>query len=142
MLIFNSNYGPTLENYKKITSEGFAQVLWLNEDIVTEVGVMNYFVYWINEQGEKELVTCPLNGQILPGVIRNSVLELAREWGIKATEKEFTIQELLKAQTEERVLESFGTGTAAIVCPVKTMTYQNKVNFFILFLIKTFRNTI
>lgn len=88
---------------------------------------MNFFLFWINKAGEKELITCSLNGQILPGVIRNSVLELAKKWGIKTNEREFKIQEVIEAINEGRVLESFGTGTAAIVCPIKTMTHNGKV---------------
>ena len=91
---------------------------------------MNYFVYWINKQGEKELITCNLNGEILPGVIRNSVLELANKWGIKVSEREFKIQEVIEACEEGRILESFGTGTAAIICPIKTMTYKDKVKYY------------
>ena len=60
------------------------QVLWLfgEDDEVTEVGTMNMFTFWENEDGEKELVTAPLDdGTILPGVTRDSILELARGWG-------------------------------------------------------------
>ena len=81
---------------------GCAQVLWLfgKEQFVTEVGTMNCFVFWKNEQGnstvwlvcmacrdlihwsgEKELITAPLDGTILPGVTRDCILHLAREWG-------------------------------------------------------------
>ena len=43
---------------------------------------MNVFMYWVNEEGETELVTPPLeSGVILPGVIRNTMLTLAREMG-------------------------------------------------------------
>jgi len=87
---------------------------------------MNFFLYWINKKGEKELITCKLNGQILPGVIRHSVLQLAEKWGIKAVEREFTIQEVIEANEEGRVLEAFGTGTAAIICPINTMNYNGK----------------
>jgi len=95
---------------------------------------MNFFVYWVNKKGEKELITCELNDQILPGVIRDSVLELAKQWGIKASEREFTIHELIEAAEEGRVLESFGTGTAAVICPINIMNYKGK-NF------KMFKNT-
>ena len=93
---------------------------------------MNFFVYWVNKKGQKELVTCNLNGTILPGVMRHSILELAKKWDIKATEREFTIHEVVQAVEEGRMLEAFGTGTAAIICPIKTMNYQGKVkNIFI-----------
>ena len=58
------------------------QVLWLHgpNQEVTEVGAMNFFVYWTNEEGEKELITSPLNGVILPGITRKSLLDLAHKW--------------------------------------------------------------
>jgi branched-chain amino acid aminotransferase len=43
---------------------------------VTEVGTMNFFVFWKNEQGENELITPPLDGTILPGITRKSLLTL------------------------------------------------------------------
>ena len=60
------------------------QVLWLYGDDhqLTEVGTMNVFMFWINDDGEKELVTPPLEmGVILPGVTRQSLLDLANEMG-------------------------------------------------------------
>lgn len=115
-----------------VLKDGYQQILWLINDRVTEVGVMNFFVYWTNEQGEKELVTCPLDGTILPGVIRDSVIKTCNEWGLKVSEKHYTIHDLLKAINENRLLEAFGTGTAAIVCPIREITYKNKVKFFII----------
>ncbi len=57
-----------------------SQILWLFNDEVTEAGTMNLFFLWVNKQGKKELVTAPLDGTILPGVTRDSILTLAREW--------------------------------------------------------------
>ena len=122
-----SNYGPTLELYKEIQAKGFQQILWLIDDRVTEVGVMNFFVFWTNKQGEKELVTCHLDGTILPGVMRDSVIQLAKEWGIKVSERDFYITEIIEAIKEKRMIESFGTGTAAIVCPIKSINYKEQV---------------
>ena len=86
---------------------------------------MNLFVFWKNEAGEDELVTAPLDGTILPGVTRDSLLTLAREWGeFKVTERTFTIDELCKAVDEGRVYESFGAGTAAVVAPVKNINFD------------------
>jgi branched-chain amino acid aminotransferase len=53
-------------------------VLWLLHDYVTEVGTMNLFVFWKNEKGEDELITPPLDGTILPGITRQSILDLTR----------------------------------------------------------------
>ena len=120
-----ANYGPTLQYFKQIKEQGFHQILWLIDDVVSEVGVMNFFVHWTNKQGEKELITCPLDGTILPGIMRDSVITLCKEWGIKVTERHFTIHEILDALKEGRFHEAFGTGTAAIVCPIKEISYKN-----------------
>ncbi|CAJ0597079.1 unnamed protein product [Cylicocyclus nassatus] len=88
---------------------------------------MNFFVYWRNEKGENELITASLeSGIILPGVTRQSILELAKEMsGIKVTERDYTMGELRKAVKEKRVYEMFGAGTAVIVIPVDTLLYEN-----------------
>lgn len=65
-----------------MSSSALAQILWLFNDEVTEAGTMNIFFLWINKQGKKELVTAPLDGTILPGVTRDSILTLAKEWKV------------------------------------------------------------
>jgi len=75
------NYSPTL----KTTRYGAElhkcdQTLWLLHDYVTEVGAMNLFVFWKNEDGDDELVTPPLDGTILPGITRRSILSMTYEW--------------------------------------------------------------
>ena len=66
--------------------------MWLLHDYVTEVGTMNLFVFWKNENGEDELITPPLDGTILPGITRDSILTLAKGLGaFKVTEKMFKI---------------------------------------------------
>ena len=90
---------------------------------------MNFFVHWINEKGEKELITCPTDGLILPGVTRDSVIQLAKEWNMKITERHYNINEVIKALQEGRLLEAFGTGTAAVICPIKSLSYKGKVKY-------------
>merc|ERR1711974_159135 len=87
---------------------------------------MNLFVHWKNAQGREELITAPLDGTILPGVTRDSIIQLAIKEGITVTQKVYTIDELVKALQEKRVKEIFGAGTAAIVSPVKNIGYQHK----------------
>lgn len=85
---------------------------------------MNFFVFWKNEKGEDELITPPLDGTILPGITRDSILTLMRELGeFNVTVKAFKIQDLCKAINENRVYEAFGAGTAAIVSPVQSFKY-------------------
>jgi len=124
------NYAPSILISKMAGDMGCQQVLWLSgkNEKVTEVGSMNLFVLWINENGEKELITPPLTeGLILPGVTRRSLLDLARQWNeFKITEENFTMADLRKASKEKRLLEVFGAGTACIVSPVGHIIYKNR----------------
>jgi branched-chain amino acid aminotransferase len=121
------NYAPGMLPQKEAADDGYAQNLWLADDDhkVTEVGTMNLFCFWRNEQGEDELITCPLDGTILPGVTRDSILQLGRESNAyKVSERTYTMKELIKALNEQRVYEVFGSGTAAIVSPVNAILYE------------------
>ncbi|KAM6914061.1 branched-chain-amino-acid aminotransferase, cytosolic-like isoform 1-T1 [Lycodopsis pacificus] len=120
------NYGATIAVQNEAVKRGCQQVLWLygEQEQITEVGTMNLFIYWTNEDGEKELFTPPLDGIILPGVTRQSLLDLARTWGeFKVTERSMGMQELLAALDAGKVLEVFGAGTACVVCPVGSLLY-------------------
>lgn len=125
---YYSNYGPTLKTSRLGNLKyGTDQVLWLLHDYVTEAGTMNFFVFWKNEAGEDELVTPPLDGTILPGVTRDSILTLTRELKeFKVSTRPYKIQELMKACKEKRLYEAFGAGTAAIVSPVQSFVYQGE----------------
>jgi len=123
------NYAPTIKGHLEAEKKGHNQVLWTTNGKISEAGSMNFFLFWINKNGEKELITPSLDdGIILPGIIRQSVLDLTRKWNkFKVTEANFTIDELVKAIDEKRVFEAFGTGTAAIICPLKAIEYKNKL---------------
>lgn len=129
------NYAPGIRPQIQVVNDGFQQILWLfgPDHLITEgllfnvVGTMNFFVYWVNEHGEKELATPPLDGTILPGVTRDSILSLAREWGIKVAERDLPMHVVKAAVKDNRVLEMFGAGTAAIVSPIKQIKYNQDV---------------
>ncbi|XP_039769207.1 branched-chain-amino-acid aminotransferase, mitochondrial isoform X1 [Ornithorhynchus anatinus] len=123
------NYGPTVFVQQAALKEGCEQALWLygEDHQLTEVGTMNIFLFWTNDDGELELVTPPLNGIILPGVTRQSLLDLARKWDeFRVTERPVTMEELQRALREGRVREIFGSGTACVVCPVHRILYQGE----------------
>ncbi|KAL7977393.1 hypothetical protein Chor_009342, partial [Crotalus horridus] len=123
------NYGPTIYVQAEAAKLGCQQVLWLYGDDhqITEVGTMNIFLFWKDQEGDMELVTPPLNGIILPGVIRQSLLDLARKWGeFKVSERVITMSDLIKGLEEKRLKEIFGSGTACVVCPVDRILYQGK----------------
>jgi len=122
-----SNYGPTIRVQNQATRRGKQQVLWLygQDHQLTEVGTMNIFVYYITEQGEKVLATPPLNGLILPGITRQSIIQMSQEWNeYDVIERTLTMPEILKMQDEGRLLEMFGSGTACIVSPISSVEYM------------------
>lgn len=128
-----ANYAPCIVPQLKAAQKGLHQNLWLfgPEENITEVGTMNLFVAMKNkETGQKELLTAPLDGTILEGVTRDSVLTLARErmepQGWKVTERYVRMPEIVEAEAEGRLLEVFGAGTAAIVAPVRKISYKEK----------------
>lgn len=121
-----SNYGPTIHVQKEALKEGCHQVLWLYGDAheLTEVGVMNIFMLYINDNGERELITPPLDGLILPGITRDSILRLCRQWGeFSVKEQKFTMPMVKKLAKEGRLLEIFGAGTAAVISPIECIAY-------------------
>jgi len=118
-----ANYAASLLAGKKAKEAGFSQVLWLDavtRDFIDEVGAMN-IMFVIGD----ELVTPPLDhGTILNGVTRNSVLTLAKEWGMKVSERPITVDEVFEAQRKGDLREVFGTGTAAVISPVGILSYR------------------
>ena len=71
-----------------------------------------------------KVVTPMLNGSILPGITRDSVLRICRDWGLPTEERRISVEELLQAQKEGKLEEVFGTGTAAVVSPVKELDWK------------------
>lgn len=126
-----SNYAPSVKPSVEAAGRGFSQVLWLfgEEAYITEVGTMNlFFVFQSKETKEKEIVTPPLDGTILPGVTRDSILQLARTRfpDHKISERKFTMHEVKAAAEEGRLLEAFGAGTAVIVSPIKSISWKGE----------------
>ncbi|XP_043259496.1 branched-chain-amino-acid aminotransferase, cytosolic isoform X1 [Colletes gigas] len=125
-----SNYGPTIYVQREAIEKGLQQVLWLygENNEVTEAGTMNIFMICINDDGEKELITPSLsNGLILPGVTRNSILAIAREWNeFKVTERTFCMNEVCQLLSENRLLELFGAGTACIISPISYIEFNGR----------------
>nr|XP_007966124.2 branched-chain-amino-acid aminotransferase, cytosolic isoform X3 [Chlorocebus sabaeus] len=123
------NYGSSLFAQCEAVDNGCQQVLWLygKDHQITEVGTMNLFLYWINEDGEEELATPPLDGIILPGVTRQCILDLAHQWSeFKVSERYLTMDDLTTALEGNRVREMFGSGTACVVCPVSDILYKGE----------------
>ena len=129
-----ANYAPCIVPQMEAAKRGFHQNLWLfgEEEYITEVGTMNLFVAIKDKQtGQNELITAPIDGTILEGVTRDSILSLARErlepTGWKISERKCSMFEIDEAATEGRLLEVFGAGTAAVVAPVRTISWKGKL---------------
>ena len=119
------NYAASLIAQQKAHDAGFSQVLWLDgvdRKYIEEVGAMNIFF----KIGGK-VVTPALNGSILPGITRNSVIEVCKSWGYEVEERKISVDELLEAQKNGTLEECFGTGTAAVISPVGKLRYQDEV---------------
>ena len=119
------NYAASLRAGERAGEKGYSQVLWLDgveRKYIEEVGAMNIF-FKING----EIVTPELNGSILPGITRNSCLHLLRSWGMKVTERRLSVDELLDAAESGALEEAFGSGTAAVVSPVGTLAFGDRV---------------
>ena len=119
------NYAASLAAQVKAHDDGYSQVLWLDgveRKYIEEVGAMNIFFII-----DGTVVTPALNGSILPGVTRNSVLELCRSWGMPVEERRVSLDELLEAHKAGKLDEVFGTGTAAVISPVGKLRYVNEV---------------
>ena len=128
-----ANYAPCIVPQMQAASRGFHQNLWLfgPDERVTEVGTMNFFVVLRDAaSGRRELVTAPLDGTILEGITRDSVLDLARERlapeGWLVSERYATMPEIAAAAEEDRLVEVFGTGTAAVVSPVRNISWRGR----------------
>jgi branched-chain amino acid aminotransferase len=89
---------------------------------IEEVGSMNIFFVI-----DGELVSPALQGSILPGVTRDTVLQLGRMWGLKVAERRIAIDEVLKAQETGKLQEVFGSGTAAVISPVGQIRYADRL---------------
>ncbi len=118
------NYAASLLAAEEAHAKGFTQVLWLDaaeRRYVEEVGTMNMF-FVIND----EVITAPLNGSILPGITRDSVIRILEDWGVQVSERSLTIDEVTAAAEDGSLREAFGTGTAAVISPVGQLTYKGR----------------
>ncbi len=119
------NYAASLLAGQKAHDAGYTQVLWLDgveQKYVEEVGAMNIFFVIDNV-----LVTPELSGSILPGITRNSVLQLAKQWDMEVSERRISIDEVIEANQAGTLTEIFGSGTAAVISPVGELKYEDQI---------------
>jgi branched-chain amino acid aminotransferase len=118
------NYAASLYASEEAKRQGYTQVLWLDgvhRKYIDEVGTMNIMV----KIGD-EIVTPPLAGTILPGVTRDSALTLMRQWGLRVSERQISIGEVVAAHRGGALQEVWGTGTAAVISPVGELAYKGE----------------
>lgn len=120
-----ANYAASLLAAEEAKKAGYTQVLWLDGcqfKYIEEVGTMNIF-FVIND----EVITPPLEGSILGGMTRDSVLYATRNWGLRVKEQPITIDEVYEAYQKGTLQEIFGTGTAAVISPVSELKWNDKI---------------
>ncbi len=119
------NYAVSLAAQVKAHDAGYSQVLWLDgveRKYIEEVGAMNIF-FKINGK----VVTPMLNGSILPGITRDSVIQVCKSWGYEVEERKVSVDELKEAYDNGTLEEVFGTGTAAVISPVGKLRWVDEV---------------
>jgi len=118
-----ANYAASLQSALRAKQRGYDQVLWLDaeQEGIEEVGTMNVFFVFKNE-----IVTPALNGSLLAGCVRDSVLRWLRDQGRPVSERRITLDEVIKRHAQNELLEAFGTGTAAVVTPIGEFGYRDQ----------------
>ncbi len=118
------NYAASILAGDIAEKKGYSQVLWLDgveQKYIEEVGSMNMmFAYGTH------IVTPRLNGSILPGITRDSVLKLAGQLGFEATEARLDVNEIFADAKSGKLTEAFGTGTAAVISPVGVLALNDE----------------
>ncbi|MGD8427348.1 MAG: branched-chain amino acid aminotransferase, partial [Balneolaceae bacterium] len=118
------NYAASLYPARKAQELGFDQVLWLDafeHKYIEEVGTMNIFFVI-----DGVLITPELQGTILPGVTRDSVIKLAKHWEMPVEERRISVEEVMEAGKSGKLQEVFGAGTAAVITPVQEIHHDGE----------------
>ncbi|MCF0238787.1 MAG: branched-chain-amino-acid transaminase, partial [Sphaerochaetaceae bacterium] len=117
------NYGGGMRASKKAMQYHCKDVLWLDAKehrYVEEIGTSNAF-FRIND----EVITAPLtSGTILPGITRDSVIQLLTKWGVKVSQRPLSIDEIFEAAKKGTLQEVFASGTAAVISPIGWLNYK------------------
>ena len=113
------NYAAAIRPTELAKAKGYDQVLWLDaveHKYIQEVGTMNIF-FKIND----EFITPKLDGSVLDGITRKSVIDLLRDKGYKVTERLIAIDEIKEASKNGTLEEAFGTGTAVGIAYIQSI---------------------
>ncbi|QFF98133.1 branched-chain amino acid aminotransferase [Psychrobacillus glaciei] len=119
------NYASCLKAQEVADLGGYAQVLWLDgieRKYIEEVGSMNVFF-----KIGGEVVTPALNGSILDGITRKSIIQLLKHWDVPVTERKVSMEEIREAYRTGKLDEAFGTGTAAVISPIGELRWKGEL---------------
>lgn len=121
------NYAASIKAGEMAEELGYAQVLWLDgveRRYVEEVGSMNIFF-----KIDGKVYTAACVGTVLPGVTRRSCIELCKDFGYEVVEGKLAIADIMQASKDGKLEEVFGTGTAAVISPVKELKWKDDVAY-------------
>jgi branched-chain amino acid aminotransferase len=117
------NYAGQFYPTQLAIDKGYQQVIWTDDnthEYIEEAGAMNIFVR-INDT----LITGPTSDRILDGITRKSILDIAKDEGIKVEVRKFTVSEIVDASKNGSLKEMFGAGTAAVISPIATFGFKD-----------------
>ena len=123
-----ANYAPTVLIGDELAKKGFSQAVWVYNDCFLESGATNLFFVVENALGKYEIITHPLDGSILPGVIRDSIIQLVPDLysDIKVTQRPFNISEFVELHNNGKIKEIFVSGTASVIGEVHSLEIRGK----------------
>lgn len=118
------NYGAALYPTQQAQAKGYDQMIWMDAKefkYVQESGTMNVF-FIVNNVA----LTPELDGAILDGVTRKSVIQLLKDKGLKVEERKVSMEEIYEAHKKGLLMDAFGTGTAATIAPISLIGYKGE----------------
>ena len=119
------NYGGGMRASQDAIKYNCKDVLWLDAQehkYVEEIGTSNAFF-----KIDGEVITAPLDsGTILPGITRDSVIQLLKRWGVPVSERKLSIDEIEEASKNGKLEEIFASGTAAVISPIGTLCVEGE----------------
>lgn len=123
------NYGGAMYPSKQATKEGFDQMIWTdakNHEYIEEMGAANVMFVL-----DGKLITPSTRDTILDGITRDTVITLAREWGMPVEERRVAVAEILEGAKNGTLTDAFGAGTAATIAPVGSISHNGEEYFLI-----------
>ncbi len=118
------NYAGQFYPTQLANKKGYNQVVWTDDnthEYIEESGAMNVFIR-INDT----LITAPTSDRILDGITRKSIIDIAKDEGIKVEIRKITVKEVVNAAKDGSLKEMFGAGTAAVISPISSFGFKDQ----------------